>query len=618
MSEIRIESIKIKNYRSFGNEEQIFTFPDEDYKKPIAIIGYNNAGKTNLMNAILYTLGVNFVSKDTFSINDFHYRKIQNVPEILLYTSSSSEEKFDGESQANLNGYHKLLIYTDGNEIAGCKIQSLNSLQKTKYDKDDKNFGAFGATRYFNIFYINFHKIKEEISTTKTSWGNLKSFLAKHIKKLVEKDNKIAENKANFKKSLKALSDEAIQDSQLNQFINRIKDNYSKNLRENKCHIEFSLPEYEDIFLQMVFKIGLNEDNQNLIPIDHFGDGYISMFVMAVIQAIAENKNDKCLFLFEEPESFLHENHQEYFYKVVLCELAEKGHQVIYTTHSDRMVNIFDTRSFIRLEFDEKEKQTLCKYNNFKTEFLLNPIKEEEDSGFSLSEYNSVIKNIEPNLNKILFSRKVVLVEGPNDLMVYKYIIQRSIENLGKNPRFAETYLSFKNFVIIPHHGKSTAYLLAQLCKHVGVDYFLINDWDFEEDFQNKLGLEFDDLKKETDLWGEIQAQKNSKGKEYSEKTLKSMFAVNKTLKANSTNDQIHFNIPKLEKVINYDSDDKDSMKIWKRLQSKKSFDEAVFPDRLKTFLEINQIQSENIINLEDLEILFETQPAINNPLKAE
>jgi predicted ATP-dependent endonuclease of OLD family len=49
------------------------------------------------------------------------------------------------------------------------------------------------------------------------------------------------------------------------------------------------------------------------------------MFVMAVIQAIAESETkDQCLFLFEEPESFLHENHQEYFYKMVLCKLAEK------------------------------------------------------------------------------------------------------------------------------------------------------------------------------------------------------------------------------------------------------------------------------------------------------
>ena len=49
---IKIKSLKIRNYRSFGNEEQIFDFKPAS-KKPIAIVGYNNAGKTNLMNAIL-------------------------------------------------------------------------------------------------------------------------------------------------------------------------------------------------------------------------------------------------------------------------------------------------------------------------------------------------------------------------------------------------------------------------------------------------------------------------------------------------------------------------------------------------------------------------------------
>ena len=103
-----------------------------------------------------------------------------------------------------------------------------------------------------------------------------------------------------------------------------------------------------DIFLQMMFKIWLNGSNENLIPIEQFGDWYISMFVMAVIQSIAEtNVEDKCLFLFEEPESFLHENHQEYFYKMVLCKLAI-NHQVIYTTHSDRMIDFFDTKGIIQ------------------------------------------------------------------------------------------------------------------------------------------------------------------------------------------------------------------------------------------------------------------------------
>ncbi|MEG0252977.1 MAG: hypothetical protein RR667_02695, partial [Muribaculaceae bacterium] len=97
-----------------------------------------------------------------------------------------------------------------------------------------------------------------------------------------------------------------LKDSMLSDFISKIQDNYSKNLRDNSCNIDFGLPDYEDIFLEMIFKVGLNGDKENLIPIDHFGDGYISMFVMAVIQSIAEsNAEDKCLFLFEEPSRIL-------------------------------------------------------------------------------------------------------------------------------------------------------------------------------------------------------------------------------------------------------------------------------------------------------------------------
>lgn len=133
-----------------------------------------------------------------------------------------------------------------------------------------------------------------------------------------------------FQEEVKQSTDSVLANSQLKNFIESVQKNYQQNLRNNSCHVDFGLPHYEDFFLKMLFKVGLNGDTENLIPIDHFGDGFISMFVMAVIQAIAEtNTEDKCLFLFEEPESFLHENHQKYFYKMVLCGLSEKGHQII-------------------------------------------------------------------------------------------------------------------------------------------------------------------------------------------------------------------------------------------------------------------------------------------------
>ncbi|MCA1319388.1 AAA family ATPase [Bacillus tianshenii] len=592
MSSIRIRGILVENYRSFG-ERKAIVFPRDEYKKPIAIVGYNNAGKTNVLNAILYGITEKYVNKNTFTRDDFHNRDFNNVPKIVTYLDTSEELKADGKT-ADLSGYHFLNIALDGTEIESAKVDSYRD-----HNQQEKNWNAFGASKYYKIFYINFHEIKKEISTKKTSWGNLTSFLAKHIKSIVDSDKEMIKKKNTFKDSIKESTENILIDSQLNDFIKKIQTNYSKNLRGNNCNIEFGLPEYEDIFLEMMFKIGLNGDTSNLVPIENFGDGYISMFVMAVIQAIAEtNDEDKCLFLFEEPESFLHENHQEYFYKVVLCGLAENGHQVIYTTHSDKMIDIFDTRGLVRLEFDESKKQTEVKYNkaddDFQSEVTVS-VEEGNELVDKLKDYNNYIKLIEPNLNKIIFSRKVLLVEGPNDMLVYKEIIRKKVMAITKDSKFADTYLNFNNIAIIPHHGKITALVLVKLCKHLGLDFFLINDFDFTDDFISKLDFENEEDYKNSEFYKEeiskIKAF-NSKGEEQSDQTKKAMITTNWRLIREAKNNQIHFNIPKLEVLIDYKKNDKDSTGIWEAINKLKNFDENLVPNTLIEFLEIDKLKS--------------------------
>lgn len=583
MSKIRINSISVENYRSFG-ERQNFIFPNSDYKKPVAIIGYNNSGKSNLLNTILYGLQFNFVSKDTFTINDFHQKDISNIPFFILNVESTSEKKFDGDKMANLSGYHRLKMFIDGNDVEGSKIESLNSLEPNHNGYDDLNYQSFGATRYFNIFYINFHNIKEEIITQKTSWGNLKSFLGKHIQKIVDSDVAMNDKKNDFESKVKEATNEILQDSNLKSFIDVIQKNYSTNLRKNNCTVDFGLPNYEDIFLKMLFKIGLNGDQENLIPIDHFGDGFISMFVMAVIQSIAEsNTEDQCLFLFEEPESFLHENHQEYFYKTVLCGLAEKGHQVIYTTHSDKMIDPFDTKGLIRLEMDGNN-QTVKKYNNV-GEFSFEEIDEDTGEVINYSRYNEFVKTIEPNLNRILFSKKVILVEGPNDVLVYKHSIYKKVlehiqndESIINKQKHADTFLNFENISIVCHHGKTTALYLIELCKHFNIDYFVINDWDFEE-----LELKIEDINAIDTL------EELKKSVLYSGSDKKGMITNNWNLIKNASENSIHFNVKKLETVIGYDKNDKSSLGIWEVLNSDEfEVTDKLFPEKLMQFIGLN------------------------------
>ena len=160
MSELRIKKLLIENYRSF-KKRVVFNFPNNDYLKPISIIGYNNSGKTNMLNAILYSIGYKYTTKETFTINDFYNRQIENVPNIGILLESSIEDKYDGK-QANLSGYQRLEIQIDGIEIEGAKFRS------TDPTGQQENYKSFGALKYYNVFYINFHNIKEEIKTKKT------------------------------------------------------------------------------------------------------------------------------------------------------------------------------------------------------------------------------------------------------------------------------------------------------------------------------------------------------------------------------------------------------------------------------------------------------------------
>ena len=115
------------------------------------------------------------------------------------------------------------------------------------------------------------------------------------------------------------------------------------------------------------------------------------------------------------------------------------------------MIDPFDTKGLIRLELDANN-QTVCKYNEV-VDFNVNLTDEETGEIINLSKYNDFIKTVEPNLNRILFSKKVILVEGPNDVLVYKYAIkQKLVELIADNDsiinkeKYADAYLNLRTF----------------------------------------------------------------------------------------------------------------------------------------------------------------------------
>lgn len=226
MSSIKVTSLSVKNYRSFG-ERQDFVFPNGEYTKPIAIIGYNNAGKTNLLNALKYSL-YESIREETLDINDFHHCVWENFP---CFSSSFSIDIQDDKFQAG-HVYSNIVLLNINNKSISSVTDYCSCYQEPyRYSK------KWAIKQKAPIYYINFHNIKDEISTQKTSWGNLKSFLAKHIQKLVDLDQVMKDKKDAFKDGVKRSTDDVLANSQLKNFIEAIQKNYKTNLRDCRFRI---------------------------------------------------------------------------------------------------------------------------------------------------------------------------------------------------------------------------------------------------------------------------------------------------------------------------------------------------------------------------------------------
>ncbi len=157
--------------------------------------------------------------------------------------------------------------------------------------------------------------------------------------------------------------------------------------------------------------------------------------------------------------------------------------------------------------------------------------------------------------------------------------------------------MNFNNIAIIPHHGKITALVLIKLCKHFGLEYYVINDFDFDVDYTNELDFwDEEDYKSSNFYNSEIEKidANNKVGNPLSTGTKKAMMTTNWKLLDEAGKNNIHFNIPKLEALIGYESNDKDSTGIWNTISDMVDVPEGLFPIELENFLEINHIEEQS------------------------
>lgn len=167
----------------------------------------------------------------------------------------------------------------------------------------------------------------------------------------------------------------------------------------------------------------------------------------------------------EELELYLHPLYQSIILEQ-LAQLVETGqYQVVFTSHSSNMVDIFDLESVIRVSRSANNSQTFqIKYSAIadKVNDLI------EGSGATADSVRDRIGEVLDVFNcQSLFSRKVVLVEGNTEL----YVLPMLFNAIGY--KFERAGVS-----IVPVGGKGNIDKFIFLMQEFGIPCFTVFDFD--------------------------------------------------------------------------------------------------------------------------------------------
>jgi putative ATP-dependent endonuclease of OLD family len=175
-----------------------------------------------------------------------------------------------------------------------------------------------------------------------------------------------------------------------------------------------------------------------------------------VAVAVEEVNEQPYLFLFEEPELYLHPNAQKILFEA-LENLTAEHNQVFVTTHSPMFFSPQATGTFIKVI---KEYPTTGKpFGKFLTINLLKEI--EAKDAFQIICYE--------NNTAAFFSNKVLLVEGDSDLIYIKEVAR--LLNIEWN-------FDIKNIPIISINGKSNIKRFIDFYKFFQIKCYCIVDSD--------------------------------------------------------------------------------------------------------------------------------------------
>jgi len=404
-----ISSITIKNFKSVREE----TFQLTNYTP---LVGYNNAGKSNILEAIKWLLNKSSLAENCFN-------NIEEPIEINGYIEGITEEILNQLPTAQRNSIQPYIV---DNRLGIKRTQEIPSVSVRLINIDvlDTNTGEWVSnpngldTALKNLFpepieIGAMENAAEDIGKSKntTTIGKL---IAEIMSPIEENHSAIiTEALDELKKKFDAEGEERAEE--LIDFDTSASIKVQDFFPGISIKLHVPTPIIKDVFKNGTIKVYENDIGRDLTS---YGHGTQRSVQMSLVRHLADikrgnaNRITNTLLLIDEPELYLHPQAIEQT-RLALKILANSGYQVIFTTHSPQMIPSEDVKNTLLIRKYDSETKVRKR--------LLSAVEEIEQNATSQFE---LLFSLE-NANQILFSEHVLLAEGKTEKRLLPYIFNK-------------------------------------------------------------------------------------------------------------------------------------------------------------------------------------------------
>lgn len=378
---MKLKSVKIENYKSFGEENNIIIIDDLN-----TVIGKNESGKSNLIECLS---GIDLNGTNDTSFFKKFNKNTGNFPiiSVVLFPTKEEEKeyKINGETKITLNDQYDIDIEGSFSEMIKNNKEFQNNREKiNELNKNINNLFSDQNQRnnYNNIIkmindsenkmFINYTYIKgiaDKIDKS-AEYEDLSKYLKKcisylnEIKKLLPNFIEINDYSLKSKYTRKYLEDEKEKKTMLKHLLNCInldlddlmeywtisneadKLNFSEDFNDK---LKVIINEFNKFYTQEKVVMNAKFENDSLnfavkttkkyMDFEERSNGlkwYLNMFIQ-IMSKTNSSDIENYIILIDEPGVYLHVNAQKEILKL-FEDFATKNNQVIYTTHSPFMI----------------------------------------------------------------------------------------------------------------------------------------------------------------------------------------------------------------------------------------------------------------------------------------